>query len=71
MAEGNARDRWRTNRTHRVLALLGPLLAFVVVLSAIAAGVFLTARGMNVAGIAAILTALATPLVAFIYRNRK
>ncbi len=71
MAEGNARDRWRTNRAQRTLALMGPILAFVVVMAAIGAGVYLIAHGMNAAGIAAILTALGTPLAAFIYRHQK
>ena len=50
---------------------MGPTLAFVVVMTAIGAGVYLITHGMNAAGIAAILTALGTPLAALIYRHQK
>jgi hypothetical protein len=51
---------------------MGQIFAFALLIAGLAVGTFLTSRGLNSAGIAAIITAIATPIVAMLYkRNRQ
>ena len=71
MAQENQKDRLKTNATMRVAVILGQVFAFLVSAGALSAGVYLAYKGQNAAGIATILTALAVPLTALIYRRRQ
>lgn len=70
MAQDNQKDRLKTNATMRVAVIMGQVFAFLVSIGALGAGGYLADKGQNVAGIATIVTALAVPLTAFIYRRR-
>ena len=70
MAQDNQKDRLSTNKTMRVAMIMGQLFAFFVAIGALGAGAYLAYKGQNVAGIATIVTSLAVPLTAFIYRRR-
>lgn len=70
MAEDNQKDRLKNNRVMRAAVIMGQLFAFLVSTGAIAAGVYLAYKGQDVAGIATIVTALAVPLTAFLYRRK-
>lgn len=71
MAEKNGDDRRRNNRAIRIVTVLGPVLAFVVAMTALLGGFYLVSQGMDAAGIAAIVTAIAAPLGVFIYRQAR
>lgn len=71
MAEGHALDTWRTNRANRTVAIMGQIFAFLLVLVGLAVGTYLTSKGLTSAGIAAIITAIATPIAAILYRWNK
>jgi hypothetical protein len=65
MAEGYAKDRWRNNRTLRIAALLGPILAFLVAMSLIGSGLYLTMTNRDVQGIGIIAGTIAAIVWAF------
>ena len=69
MAEGNATDRWRNNRANRVGGILGLVFAFVIVMTALLGGFYIVSQGYDVAGIAAIVTAIGAPLGVFVYNR--
>lgn len=71
MAQDNQKDRLKTNATMRTAVILGQVFAFLVSLGAISAGVYLAYKGQNAAAIATIITSLAVPLTAFMYRKKQ
>lgn len=72
MAEKNGDDRRLNNRTMRWVSILGPSFAFVIMMTALLGGFYLVNNDKEVAGIAAIITAIATPLGIFVWnRTRK
>jgi uncharacterized membrane protein len=71
MAENNAVDRQRTNRTNRWATIVGLIFAFVFLMSALATGVWLTLEGRDTAGVSTILGTVAAPAIALIVRKRQ
>lgn len=71
MAELNGDDRRRNNRAIRIVTVMGPILAFVVAMTALSGGLYLVNQGMDVAGMAAIITAIGVPLGVFIYQRTR
>lgn len=70
MAEGYAQDRWRTNRMTRWSTMLGQLFAFVVVMTIVVGGFYLILHDKSLAGITALVSAVAGVVIAFIYGRR-
>lgn len=70
MAEQNGDDRRRNNRAIRWATILGQLFAFVIMMTALIGGFVLVNKGQDVAGIAAIVTAIGVPLGTFVYNRR-
>ena len=62
MAELNGQDRRSNNRAIRWATILGQVFAFIIVISALGAGFYLVNEGLDVAGVATILTAIGVPL---------
>lgn len=72
MAEENGRDRRKNNRTMRWVSILGQLFVFILMMTGLLGGFYMVNEGKDVAGVAAIVTAIATPLGVFVYsRTRK
>lgn len=69
MAEENGIDRRRNNRAIRWVTIIGQVFAFIVVMTALVGGFYLVNQGRDVAGIAAIITAIAAPLAVFTYNK--
>ena len=71
MAELNGQDRRSNNRAIRWATILGQVFAFIIVISALGAGFYLVTEGLDVAGVATILTAIGVPLGVFAYNHSK
>ncbi len=71
MAEGHAQDAWRTNRAYRWIAIMGQIFVFLLIMSGLAVGTYLTSQGMDVAGVSTIVTAITAPTIALLYRRKK
>lgn len=65
MAEGNARNRWRNDRARRVVAMMGPVFAFIVGMTLISGGIYLTINGQSTAGLFTIAGTVAAIVWAF------
>lgn len=70
-AELNGADRRKTNATIRAVTIMGQVFAFIIMMSALFGGFYLVHEGKNVAGIAAIVTAIAVPLGMFVYTQTR
>lgn len=71
MAEDNGVDRRRNNRAIRWATILGQIFAFIVVMTALAGGFYLVSQGQDIAGVAAIITAIGVPLGVFAYNQTR
>jgi uncharacterized membrane protein len=71
MAELNGIDRRRNNRTIRWVTMLGPVFAFIIMMTALGGGFYLVNMGKDAAGITAIITAIGVPLGTFIYSRTR
>lgn len=64
MAEGHARNRWNNDRAARIVAITGPFLAFIVAMTIIVGGIYLTATGHPVTGLSAVFGTIAGIILA-------
>jgi uncharacterized membrane protein len=64
MPEGRALNRWRNERTIRVVAILGQVFAFIVAMTISLGGIYLTVNGHPVTGLAALFGTVAGILYA-------
>ncbi|HYE87391.1 MAG TPA: DUF2335 domain-containing protein [Vicinamibacterales bacterium] len=70
MAEGNATDRWRTNRANRIKALMGPIFAFIAAMTVFVGAFYLILNGFEIVGLTALVAELVGLVGAFIYGRR-
>lgn len=66
-AEQNGEDRRKNNRAIRTITIMGQVFAFIIMMTALGGGFYLVNQGKDVAGMAAIITAIAVPLGTFVY----
>jgi uncharacterized membrane protein len=64
MAEGHAKNRWANDRATRIVAILSQIFAFVIAMSVILGGLYLTFTGHPVTGLAAVFATIAGILLA-------
>ena len=70
MAEGHAKNRWNNDRATRVTAILGQVFAFVVAMTLIGGGFYLTIIGRPTEGLSTIGVTIAAIVGAFVYGRR-
>lgn len=71
MAEANGEDRRRTNGAIRLTMILGQVFAFVVVMTGLIGGFYFSSQGHDLAGVAAIITAIGVPLGIFVVNRMR
>jgi hypothetical protein len=71
MAEDNGRDRHRNNRAIRWVTILGQIFAFIVAMTALVGGFYLVSLGLDVAGVATIISAIGVPLGVFAWNRSR
>jgi len=54
MAEGHAKNRWANDRATRTVLILGQIFAFIVAMTIVVGGIYLTLTGRPISGLTAV-----------------